>query len=119
LYADQITGSMRRAMDETERRRAKQLAHNAEHGIVSKTINKRIADVMEGARSTSPKRGKGAATKGAAAKPVVVPDNPKALGKLLEQMEKQVLDHAQNLEFEEAAQLHDQLLQIKRENLIG
>lgn len=119
LYADQITGSMRRAMDETERRRAKQLAHNAEHGIVPKTINKRIADVMEGARSTSPKRGKGAAKKGAAAKPVVVPDNPKALGKLLEQMEKQMLDHAQNLEFEEAAQLRDQLLQIKRENLIG
>jgi excinuclease ABC subunit B len=119
LYADKVTRSMQAAMDETERRRTKQLAHNEEHGIVPKTINKRIADVMEGARSMSPKRGKGAGKKGAAAKPVVVPDNPKALGKLLAQMEKQMLDHAQNLEFEEAAAMRDQLAQIKRENLIG
>ena len=119
LYADKVTRSMQAAMDETERRRTKQLAHNEEHGIVPKTINKRIADVMEGARSMSPKRGKGAGKKGAAAKPVVVPDNPKALCKLLAQMEKQMLDHAQNLEFEEAAAMRDQLAQIKRENLIG
>ena len=51
--------------------------------------------------------------------PVVVPDNHKALGKLLAQMEKQMFDHAQNLEFEEAAAMRDQLAQIKRENLIG
>lgn len=119
LYADQITGSMRRAMDETERRRIKQMAHNEEHGIVPKTITKRIADVMEGARSTSPKRGKGATKKGTAPKPLAIPDNPKALGKLLAQMEKQMLDHAQNLEFEEAAALRDQLMQIKQERLIG
>jgi excinuclease ABC subunit B len=75
--------------------------------------------VMEGARSMSPKRGKGATKKGTAAKPVVVPDNPKALGKLLEKMEKQMLDHAQNLEFEEAASLRDQLIQLKREHLVG
>ena len=119
LYADKVTRSMQAAMDETERRRAKQIAHNEEHGIVPKTITKRIADVMEGARSMSPKRGKGAGKKGATANPVVVPDNPKALGKLLAQMEKQMLDHAQNLEFEEAAAMRDQLAQIKRENLIG
>ena len=87
LYADQITKSMRNAMDETERRRMKQIAYNQEHDIVPQTINKRIADVMEGARSMSPKRGKGAAKKGKAATPVAVPDNPKALGKLLEKME--------------------------------
>jgi excinuclease ABC subunit B len=74
---------------------------------------------MEGARSSAPKRGKGAGKKGTGAAPVVIPDNPKALGKLLAQMEKQMLDHAQNLEFEEAAQLRDQVIQIKRENLIG
>ena len=119
LYADQITKSMRNAMDETERRRTKQIAYNQEHDIVPQTINKRIADVMEGARSMSPKRGKGAAKKGKAATPVAVPDNPKALGKLLEQMEKQMLDHAQNLEFEEAAALRDQVIQLKREHLIG
>ena len=119
LYADQITKSMRNAMDETERRRTKQIAYNQEHDIVPQTINKRIADVMEGARSMSPKRGKGAAKKGKAAMPVAVPDNPKALGKLLEQLEKQMLDHAQNLEFEEAAALRDQVIQLKREHLIG
>ena len=119
LYADQITKSMRNAMDETERRRTKQIAYNEEHDIVPQTINKRIADVMEGARSMSPKRGKGAAKKGKAATPVAVPDNPKALGKLLEQLEKQMLDHAQNLEFEEAAALRDQVVQLKREHLIG
>jgi excinuclease ABC subunit B len=118
LYADQITKSMRNAMDETERRRVKQIAYNEEHDIVPQTINKRIADVMEGARSMSPKRGKGAAKKGKAVT-VAVPDNPKALGKLLEQMEKQMLDHAQNLEFEEAAALRDQVIQLKREHLIG
>ena len=63
LYADTVTGSMQRAMDETQRRREKQLAYKA-HGIVPQTINKRIADVMEGARSSSPKRGKGAGKKG-------------------------------------------------------
>ena len=119
LYADKVTGSMQRAMDETQRRREKQLAYNEAHGIVPQTINKRIADVMEGARSSAPKRGKGAGKKGASAAPLVIPDNPKALGKLLAQMEKQMLDHAQNLEFEEAAQLRDQVIQIKRENLIG
>lgn len=119
LYADKVTGSMQRAMDETQRRREKQIAHNEKHGITPQTINKRIADVMEGARSSAPKRGKGAGKKGTGAAPVVIPDNPKALGKLLAQMEKQMLDHAQNLEFEEAAQLRDQVIQIKRENLIG
>ena len=119
LYADKVTGSMQRAMDETQRRREKQIAHNEEHGITPQTINKRIADVMEGARSSTPKRSKGAGKKGTDAAPVVIPDNPKALGKLLAQMEKQMLDHAQNLEFEEAAQLRDQVIQIKRENLIG
>ena len=119
LYADKVTGSMQRAMDETQRRREKQLAYNEAHGIVPQTINKRIADVMEGARSSAPKRGKGAGKKGTSAAPLVIPDSPKALGKLLAQMEKQMLDHAQNLEFEEAAQLRDQVIQIKRENLIG
>ena len=119
LYADQITKSMRNAMDETQRRRTKQIAYNEKHGIVPKTISKRIGDVMEGARSMSPKRSKGAAKKVKAVTPLAISDNPKALGKLLEQMEKQMLDHAQNLEFEEAAALRDQVIQLKRDHLIG
>ena len=85
LYADQITKSMRNAMDETQRRRTKQIAYNEKHGIVP-NISKRIGDVMEGARSMSPKQQR-RGEKVKAVTPLAISDNPKALGKLLEQME--------------------------------
>lgn len=118
LYADKITGSMERAMGETGRRREKQLAHNKAHGIVPRSVTKNIADVMEGARTTpgGPKRGSRAA-KGKDA--LVIPDDPKALGKLLQKLEKQMLDHAQNLEFEEAARLRDQLQEVRDKQLLS
>ena len=111
LYADDITGSMQRAMDETSRRREKQLAHNEEHGITPRTVSKQIADIMEGARVTpgSPKRSKRSKKDDA----IEIPKDPKALGKLLAKLEKEMLDHAQNLEFEEAAKLRDQLAEIR------
>ena len=117
LYADSITGSMERAMRETDRRRDKQIAHNVEHSIVPQTIRKEIADVMEGARS-APGSAKGSRKKTATA-PVAVPDNPKALGKLLAQLEAKMLKHAQNLEFEEAALVRDQLQSLKEQKLIA
>ena len=116
LYADKITGSMERAMGETGRRREKQIEHNKIHGIVPKSVTKSIADVMEGARSTStgPK-----SKRGNKVQPIIVPDSPKALGKLITQMEKQMLKHAQDLEFEEAAHVRDQLHQLRQKQLLG
>ena len=117
LYADKITGSMERAIGETERRRNKQLVHNKEHGITPKSVTKKIADVMEGARSAAPKAAKG--RKGKAVEPVAVPDNPKALGKLMAQLEKQMLKHAEDLEFEQAAQVRDQLQTLRAQKLLS
>ncbi len=118
LYADKVTGSMQRAMDETSRRREKQKAHNIEHNIVPKTVAKKIVDVMEGARVTpgGPKRG--GRQGGKMAQEIAIPDSPKALGKLLDKLEKQMLDHAQNLEFEEAAQIRDQLQDVRARGLL-
>ena len=117
LYADTITGSMQRAIDETTRRRDKQLAHNETHGITPQTIRKQIADIMEGARMApgAPKRSRKASR---GAERIEIPEDPKALGKLLAKLEKQMLDHAQNLEFEEAAMVRDQLQEIRDTQLL-
>ncbi len=118
LYADQVTGSMRRAMDETSRRRAKQLAHNQAHGITPKGIQKAVADVMEGARAAPVelrKRGKVAERKTDYL--ADVPTDPAALGRLLAQLEAKMLDHARNLEFEEAARLRDEISSIRQRHL--
>ena len=72
---------------------------------------------MEGARSAAPKAAKG--RKGKAVQPVAVPDNPKALGKLLAQLEKQMLKHAEDLEFEQAAQVRDQLQTLRAQKLLS
>ncbi len=122
LYADQITGSMRRAIDETERRRAKQVAFNEEHDITPKTIMKRVADVMEGARAAAPgmgRRSAAAAGRKARVEDLEVPDDPQALGRLLEKLEQQMLEHAKNLEFEEAAALRDRIQLIRSERLMA
>jgi len=117
LYADRITGSMERAIAETDRRREKQLAHNAEHGITPTGIEKSVQDIMEGARRMPTKRGaKGRKVKepklsyGAE----VLNLTPAALARKLKQMETQMHEHAKNLEFEEAANLRDEVAQIKQ-----
>ena len=117
LYADKITGSMERAIGETERRRNKQLEHNQAHGITPKSVTKKVADIMEGARSAGPGSAKG--SKGKAVQQVEVPDNPKALGKLMAQLEKQMLKHAKDLEFEQAAQVRDQLQTLRAQKLLS
>ncbi len=119
LYADQITGSMERALAETSRRRDKQLAHNELHGITPKSVSKQVADIMEGARTApgAPKASRSRSRKGEAS--IEIPADPKALGKLMDKLEKQMLDHAQNLEFEEAAKLRDQLKEIRDSRLMS
>jgi excinuclease ABC subunit B len=116
LYADKVTNSMQRAIDETTRRRNKQKAYNKKHKIKPKSISKKIADVMEGARSQGPEKRKGLVTKSDLG---VIPKDPKKMGKLLQDLEKKMLKHAQDLEFEEAANVRDQLQQLRNQQLLA
>ncbi len=119
LYADKVTGSMERAIAETDRRRDKQLIFNAEHDIVPKTVEKDVTDVMEGARSQSGGRGKSRRFERAAPNRArSIPDDPKALGKLLKKLEKEMLESARNLEFEEAAALRDEIEDIRTQRFL-
>ena len=119
LYADKVTGSMERAIAETDRRRDKQLIFNAEHGIVPKTVEKDVTDVMEGARSQSGGRGKSRRFERAAPNRArSIPDDPKALGKLLKKLENEMLESARNLEFEEAAALRDEIEDIRAQRFL-
>ncbi len=120
LYADRITGSMRRAMDETERRRRRQLEYNARHGITPRGIRKSVADIMDGARSAAPvARGRRRASAGERADAPVAPERlePAAIARRIKQLEREMLDRAHNLEFEDAAQLRDEIARLKRMEL--
>jgi len=116
LYADRMTGSMERAIAETDRRREKQQAHNLEHGITPVGIEKSVQDIMEGARRMPTKRG--AKSRKAAPKlsygAEILNLTPVALSRKLKQMEEKMHEHAKNLEFEEAANLRDEVAQIKQ-----
>jgi excinuclease ABC subunit B len=117
LYADKITGSMQRAMDETERRRVKQIAHNAAHGITPQSIKKAIADIMEGARPGGPATAK-AYAKVAETLVEYAALSPAQMAKRVKQLEEQMYHHARDLEFEDAARIRDQL-QVLREQGVG
>jgi excinuclease ABC subunit B len=115
LYADRITESMRKAMGETERRRNKQIAHNEVHGITPKTVNKKVKDMIDGVMSNAAKddlRAAEALTASMADAPIL---SEKDLGKRIKQLEKEMLEHARNLEFEKAARLRDQLGLLKEQ----
>ena len=119
LYADQVTKSMQKAIDETTRRRDKQEAYNAEHNISPKTVSKNIADVMEGARSQEYVKKKVAGKGKKQSDLVLVPKSSKEMGKLLIELEKKMLKHAEDLEFEEAAKVRDQLEQLRDQELLA
>ena len=108
LYADRITDSMRRAIDETERRRAKQIAHNEAHGITPRSVRKQVKEMIDGVYSAQAKDDQKAQQ---AAEIEALSE--KDLGKRIKQLEKQMLEHARNLEFEKAARIRDQLAQLK------
>jgi len=113
LYADQVTDSMHRAMQETERRRARQLAFNAEHGIVARGVQKAVRELIDGVVADDAKP----PTPGAAITPELLRDE-KALAREIKRLEKAMQDHARNLEFEEAARARDALAQIKEQVLL-
>jgi excinuclease ABC subunit B len=119
LYADKITGSMQRAMEETERRREKQMAYNVEHGITPQTIQKKIADIMEGAygpaAAAARKAGKLDKVAEEAAQYESMP--PDLVAKKITQLEKRMYQHAQDLEFEEAAAVRDEIERIREYSL--
>ena len=123
LYADQITGSMRRAMDETERRRRKQVQFNTAHGITPRGIRKSVADIMEGARSDAPMargrrtgqgQGKGRSRGKGAREAEPLDLHPEALARRMKKLESEMLERARNLEFEDAARLRDEIARLKR-----
>ena len=118
LYADRITDSMKRAMDETERRRTKQVAFNEANGITPKGVVKRIKDLIDGVYSE--KAGKEAdrlAAESARQADLDTMDE-KDVAREIKRLEKSMLEHARNLEFEKAASVRDQLARLK-EHLFG
>ncbi len=119
LYADRITGSMQRAIEETDRRREKQVAHNLKHGITPKGIRKSITDIMEG-NQTPGSGGRSSRNRAAVAEKLgkyTVEVDPKNLWKSIELLEKQMFNAAKDLEFEVAARLRDQIEKLKMKAL--
>src|SRR5579871_5772539 len=110
LYADVVTGSMRRAMDETARRRERQLAYNLEHGITPVGIKKAVQDVMEGARSDEER---GRRLDGGALGEL----SPEQVAKRIRKLEGEMYRLARNLEFEAAARIRDELSELRQAGL--
>jgi excinuclease ABC subunit B len=120
LYADTITGSMQRAMEETQRRREKQLAFNQEHNITPTSIRKEVRDIMEGARADTTDFGykMGKKKRGATeAAPNLRMLSPEQIVREIKRLEAQMYKHARNLEFEEAARLRDAIEKMKQQEL--
>ncbi|PRD36418.1 UNVERIFIED_CONTAM: uvrB [Trichonephila clavipes] len=123
LYADRMTGSMDRAIGETERRRAKQIAFNAEHGITPTGVARSVSDILEtyaGAAvanggGSGARRGGGLAGRGERPGSRPAPLDAKALTQQIQQLEKSMLEKARNLEFEEAARLRDEMHRLREQ----
>jgi excinuclease ABC subunit B len=117
LYADIVTGSMRQALDETERRRNKQIQHNAERGIIPVGVTRNVMDIMEGAHGASQRggtRGRQAAEPAASYRHAE-DMRPADVNREISRLEELMYQHARNLEFEEAARVRDQLAALKEQ----
>ena len=116
LYADRITDAMRKAIDETERRRQKQLEHNQTHGITPKGIEKSVEDILDSGQGRIPgskkKRSQG---KNTTEKITTLPSDPKKATAKIKQLEDQMHQYARDMEFEAAAETRDQLLKLKEQ----
>jgi excinuclease ABC subunit B len=123
LYADRRTGSIERALAETARRRARQLAFNAEHGIVPRGVSKPVKDILEGARedvepAAEKGRGRGKGAKGKAAAPrLPAHATPEQIAREVKRLEGEMFKHARNLEFEQAAALRDEIEKLRQREL--
>jgi len=113
LYADRITESMKKAMGETERRRIKQIAHNEEHGITPRSIVKRVRDLIDGVYSEKAGKDAERLEQEAMQRAQVEDMSEKDVAREIKRLEKLMLEHARNLEFEQAARVRDQLTKLK------
>jgi excinuclease ABC subunit B len=116
LYADRITDSMKRAIDETERRRIKQVAHNFANGITPQGVQKRIKDIIEGTYEPDEARSQ---LKAAQTQAKYLAMSAKEVSKEITRLEKEMLQAAKNLEFEKATGLRDQLKKLRESVLIS
>ncbi len=112
LYADRMTESMKKAIGETERRRVKQIAHNELHGITPRSIKKEVRDLIDGVYSAKTER---EMEKQELQRAMVEDMSEKDIAREIKRLEKQMLEHARNLEFEKAARVRDQLAILKEQ----
>lgn len=117
LYADKITGSMQRAIAETDRRRKRQTEYNKEHGITPRSIQKAVTDIMDDARSLSP-ADRARELKVAEQAAQYRHMTPAELGRIITEMENKMIKHAELLEFEEAAEMRDQIKKLREQVLM-